>query len=66
MEPRHASLALRRALAFALDWLVLAVWGGLLFGAVMVARGDTPYDRWAGARVALRLTDRTPSPAPRA
>jgi len=29
-------------LAFAIDWLVVVLWGGVLFGAVMVATGGHP------------------------
>lgn len=32
-------LALRRLLAFTVDWFVVAAWGGLLFGVVMLANG---------------------------
>ena len=37
-----AQRAIRRLLAFALDWLVIALWGGVLFGTVMVATGGNP------------------------
>lgn len=43
--------ALRRVLAFAVDWLVVAVAGPVWWLATMFTRGRTPYDRWAGARV---------------
>lgn len=36
------SRAARRFLAFMLDWLVIAFWGGLLFAGVMVANGGDP------------------------
>lgn len=36
------ALFVRRALAFALDWLLIALWGGALFGAVMLASGGQP------------------------
>jgi uncharacterized RDD family membrane protein YckC len=36
------AMALRRALAFAVDWLVILLWGGVVFGAVMVATGGSP------------------------
>lgn len=36
------SVAVRRLLAFAVDWLVLVVWGGLAFGVVMIATGGHP------------------------
>ncbi|MBI1381654.1 MAG: hypothetical protein GC161_11280 [Planctomycetaceae bacterium] len=35
-------IAIRRLLAFALDWFVIALWGGLLFGVVMLATGGGP------------------------
>lgn len=31
-----------RLLAFALDWVVIAAWGGLLFGMVMLVSNGTP------------------------
>ena len=33
---------LPRLLAFLVDWLVIAAWGGLLFGGVMLLTGGTP------------------------
>lgn len=36
------STGIRRILAFAVDWLVIAAWGGLLFGAVMLFAGGDP------------------------
>lgn len=39
---RGRGVAMRRLLAFALDWFVVALWGGVLFGAVMVATGGNP------------------------
>ncbi len=41
-------IALRRVLAFAIDWLVVALWAAALFGAVMVASDFHP-PRPAGA-----------------
>ena len=35
-------MAVRRLSAFALDWLVVALWGGVLFGVVMLATGGEP------------------------
>ena len=35
-------VAFRRVLAFAMDWLVVVLWGGVLFGTVMVATGGNP------------------------
>lgn len=34
--------AVLRLLAFAIDWLILALWGGVLFGFVMFATGGDP------------------------
>jgi uncharacterized RDD family membrane protein YckC len=36
------AVAVRRLLAFAVDWLVLVLWGGVIFGAVMIATGGKP------------------------
>jgi RDD family len=36
------AIAVRRSLAFALDWLVVVLWGGMLFGAVMIATNGNP------------------------
>lgn len=36
------TIAVRRSLAFALDWLVVVLWGGMLFGAVMIATNGNP------------------------
>lgn len=38
----HLGLGLRRALAFAVDWLVVVLWGGALFAIVMVTTGGDP------------------------
>jgi uncharacterized RDD family membrane protein YckC len=38
----HPAIAGRRLLAFAVDWLVVALWGGVLFGAVMMATSGHP------------------------
>ena len=38
-------IAVRRLFAFAVDWLVVAAWGGVLFGAVMLATGGYPPPR---------------------
>lgn len=36
-------VAVRRLFAFSLDWLLILLWGGVLFGAVMIATdGDPP------------------------
>ena len=53
---RERTLAVRRSLAFALDWLVVALWGGLLFGAVMIAtHGNPPRPEspWAAQAIGL-------------
>ena len=39
---RERRIAARRLLAFAMDWLVVALWGGVLFGVVMIATGGRP------------------------
>src|SRR5688500_14940033 len=39
---KEQALALRRLLAFGVDWFVIAAWGGLLFGAVMIATAGHP------------------------
>jgi uncharacterized RDD family membrane protein YckC len=39
---RESGVAIRRLLAFAMDWLVVVLWGGVLLGAVMVATGGNP------------------------
>ena len=36
------AIAVRRLLAFAMDWVVVALWGGALFGAVMIATDGSP------------------------
>ena len=36
------AVAVRRLLAFAVDWLALVLWGGVIFGAVMIATGGKP------------------------
>ena len=39
---RARAIAVRRLLAFAMDWLVVVLWGGVLFGAVMIATKGNP------------------------
>ena len=39
---KERAIAIRRVLAFAMDWLVVALWGGVLFGAVMIATNGNP------------------------
>jgi len=36
------AIAVRRMLAFVMDWLVVVLWGGVLFGAVLIATGGNP------------------------
>lgn len=36
------TIAIRRVLAFMVDWLIIIAWGGVLFGIVMVATGEDP------------------------
>ncbi len=36
------SILWRRLLAFLIDWLILALWGGLLFASVMIATDGKP------------------------
>ena len=45
-----------RLLAFLVDWLVIAAWGGLLFGTVMFSTGGTPprpSDPWSAQAIGL-------------
>src|SRR5262249_749397 len=35
-------IAVRRLLAFAVDWFLVVLWGGVLFGAVTIATGGNP------------------------
>jgi uncharacterized RDD family membrane protein YckC len=45
------AVAVRRLLAFAVDWLVVVLWGGVIFGAAMIATGGNPpqpESPWAG------------------
>jgi len=39
---KDRAVALRRLLAFAVDWLVVVLWGGALFGGVMILTGGNP------------------------
>jgi uncharacterized RDD family membrane protein YckC len=36
------SIAVRRVLAFAMDWLVVVLWGAVLFGGVMIVTSGHP------------------------
>lgn len=52
---RHTfAIAARRVSAFAVDWLVVALWAGVLFGAVMIAtagRPGRPHDPWTAQAI---------------
>ena len=53
---REHALFVRRLMAFAIDWLVLVVWGGALFGVVMLATKGSPprpASPWHGQMVGL-------------
>jgi uncharacterized RDD family membrane protein YckC len=39
---KERAIAVRRLLAFAVDWLVVVLWGGMLFGVVMLATNGNP------------------------
>jgi uncharacterized RDD family membrane protein YckC len=39
---KERAVAVRRLLAFAVDWLVVLLWCGLLFGSVMIATSGHP------------------------
>ncbi len=39
---KEQAIAVRRLLAFAVDWLVVVLWGGVLFGIVMIATSGNP------------------------
>lgn len=39
---KEQAIAVRRLLAFAIDWLVVALWGGVVVAAVMIATGGNP------------------------
>lgn len=39
---RERTVTVRRVLAFSMDWLVVALWGSLLFGVVMIAADGNP------------------------
>ncbi len=46
----YGHIAFRRLLAFAADWLIIALWGGLLFGFSLLATGGElvrPGEPWA-------------------
>ena len=39
---KERAIAVRRLLAFAIDWLVVVLWGGVLLAAVMIATSGNP------------------------
>jgi uncharacterized RDD family membrane protein YckC len=39
---KERAIAVRRLLAFAIDWLVVVLWGGVVFAAVMIATSGNP------------------------
>ena len=39
------TVTVHHLLAFGVDWVVLALWGGAIFGAVMIATGGKPPSR---------------------
>jgi RDD family len=50
------TMAVRRSLAFALDWLVVVLWGGILLGGVMIATNGNPprpENPWAAQAIGL-------------
>lgn len=50
------TIAVRRSLAFALDWLVVVLWGCMLFGGVMIAASGNPprpENPWAAQAIGL-------------
>lgn len=49
----NRALSVRRLLAFTVDWLVILLWAGLLFSAVMLATEGLPYWVWLPAAIAL-------------
>lgn len=53
---RNRAIAVRRVLAFAMDWLVVVLWGGVLFGAVMIAtsgHAPRPENPWMAQGIGL-------------
>ncbi|HKA08566.1 MAG TPA: RDD family protein [Gemmataceae bacterium] len=55
-RPTGSANAVRRLLAFAVDWFVVVLWGGVIFGAVMIATGGNPprpENPWAGQAVSF-------------
>jgi hypothetical protein len=53
---KEQTIGVRRSLAFALDWLVMVLWGGMLFGAVMIATNGNPprpENPWSAQAIGL-------------
>jgi uncharacterized RDD family membrane protein YckC len=53
---RERAVAVRRVLAFAIDWLVVVLWGGVVFAAVMIATSGNPprpENPWSGQVIGL-------------
>jgi len=51
---KQRAIAVRRLFAFAVDWLVVLLWGGVLFGAVMIATNghpSRPENPWAAQAI---------------
>jgi uncharacterized RDD family membrane protein YckC len=49
-------VAVRRLFAFAADWFVVVLWGGVICGAVMIANGGKPQQLgspWAGQAISF-------------
>ena len=56
--PLKKSIPVLRMLAFMLDWLVLAMWGGTVFGIVMISSGGNPPgigNPWQGQAVSFAV-----------
>jgi uncharacterized RDD family membrane protein YckC len=53
---REGAVAVRRLFAFAIDWLVMVLWGGVLFAAVMIATSGNPprpENPWTGQAIGV-------------
>ncbi|MBI1383234.1 MAG: hypothetical protein GC161_19405 [Planctomycetaceae bacterium] len=56
----HRTIAVRRSLAFVLDWFVVVLWGGVVFGAVtIVTHGNPPAPQGPWTAQALGLLTMT-------
>jgi uncharacterized RDD family membrane protein YckC len=54
--PEDWKVGLRRLVAFCVDWLLIALWGSVLFGAVMAltgGRGTSVGDPWTSQAIGL-------------